>query len=264
MNLRYILCALLCAVALRAADALPVFNATLTMGKESRFVLVNGAGKTSTFLGLGETFDGYKLKSYDAKSGVLEVERDGKVSRLTLVADAAVKNAPPVTRATIEDATAVLNAMNFEQMMDKTMEGAKRQQIAMVDKMMGQMTGPGTDREAVAEFQKKVMNEMMSAISGADIKNDMARVYSDVFTKEELQQLGAFYASPLGQTFSDKQPVLAEKMNEVIMPRMMAAVPKVQQMAKEFGMQQKAKREAAAGAAGTPGTPPPSSTAPKQ
>jgi hypothetical protein len=260
MNLRYILFALLCAVSLRAADALPVFNATLTMGKESRFVLVNAAGKTSSFLGLGETFDGYKLKSYDAKSGVLEVERDGKVSRLTIVADAAVKNAPTVTRATIEDATAVLNAMNFEQMMDKTMAGAKKQQAAMVDKMMGQMGGPGVDREAVVEFQKKVMNEMMSAVTGADMKNDMARVYSDVFTKEELQQLGAFYASPLGQAFSDKQPVLAEKMNEVMMPRMMAVMPKVQQMAKEFQMQQKAKRDAA----GTPATPPPAGPAPKQ
>lgn len=249
MKLRALLLALASAIALRAADALPAFNATLTMGKEHRFVLVSPAGKASSFLALGETFDGYKLKSYDAKAGVLEVERDGKVSKLTLVADAAVVNAP-AARATVADATAVLDAMKFEQMMDKTLAGARKQQMAMIDRMMGQMAGPGANREEMVAFQKKMIDEIMSAMSGAELKNDMAKVYSEVFTKDELQALGAFYSSPIGQTFSDKQPVLAEKMNEVMMPRMMAVMPRVQKMAQEFGQQQKAKREAAAAGAG--------------
>src|SRR4051812_17595724 len=77
------------AVALRAAESLPLFNATLTVGKEHRFVLVDPNGQASSFLSLGETFAGYKLKAYDAKAGELELERDGKISRVTLVTDAA-------------------------------------------------------------------------------------------------------------------------------------------------------------------------------
>jgi len=247
-------------LSLQAADVLPIFNATLTTGKEHRFVLVSPEGKASSFLMLGQSFAGYTLKSYDPKTGVLEVERDGKVSPLTIVADAAVKNAPAqAARGTVEDATAVLNAMNFEQMMDRTMEGAKRQQQAAMARMMSQMAG-NANREDVTEFQKKVMNELMSGISGAEMKNDVAKVYSEIFSKDELQALSAFYSSPLGQSFAEKQPLVVEKMNELMMPRIMAMMPKVQQMGKEFAAAQKAKREAAAGG----GAPPAPAPAPKQ
>src|SRR5687768_181572 len=105
MKLRLTLLAFVSAIALRAADTLPLFNATLTVGKEHRFVLVDANGKPSSFLRLGEKFDGYTLKNYDAKAGALELERDGKVSRVMLVADAAVTDGPALALpATIEDA----------------------------------------------------------------------------------------------------------------------------------------------------------------
>ena len=59
MKLRLFLLALLTSLALRAASDLPVFNATLTIGKQHRFVLVSAAGKTSGFISLGDTFEGY-------------------------------------------------------------------------------------------------------------------------------------------------------------------------------------------------------------
>ena len=103
MTLRLTLLALASAVALHAADALPQFNATLTVGKEHRFVLVDATGKASSFLRLGEKFAGHTLKAYDPKTGVLELERDGKISRLTLVADAAVGSGPELAMpATIQ------------------------------------------------------------------------------------------------------------------------------------------------------------------
>ena len=49
------------AVAARAADAAPLFNALLSIGKDSRFVLVDAAGKTSGFLALGQSFAGYNV-----------------------------------------------------------------------------------------------------------------------------------------------------------------------------------------------------------
>lgn len=258
MKLRLTLLALASAIALRAAEALPVFNATLTMGKESQFVLVDVAGKTSGFLKLGQSFDGYRLKAYDAKTGVLEVEREGKVSRLTLVADAAIKHADAAPlRATVADAEAVLNAMKFEEMMEKTMAGVRKQQAAMVDRMTAQMTPQGGDREAISGFQKRVMDEMMSALNFSEMKGEMAKVYSEIFTKDQLSALGAFYQSPAGQALSEKQPEVAEKMNALMMPRMMAVMPKMQQMAKDFAAEQKAKREAGGGAPATPTAPAP-------
>lgn len=259
MKIKILLCVFLAiAAALRAAETLPVFNATLTVGKEHRFVLVSPQGKASGFLALGESFDGYKLKSYDPKAAVLEVEKDGKVSPLTITADAAVVNTPAAaTKATIDDAKAVLTAMNFEQMMDKTLTGVRKGQMAMVDQMMSRMMGPGASEEVkkdVVEMQKKVLETMMAGLSGEEMKNDVAKVYSEVFSKEELRQLGEFYQSPLGQVFTDKQPELTEKINGLMAPRMMAAMPKVQEMMRDFAMQQKAKREAAGGGGTGPAT----------
>lgn len=259
MKLRLTVLGLLLATALRAADALPVFNATLTVGKEHRFVLVNPTGKASGFLAVGESFDGYRLKSYDPKSGVLEVEKAGKVSPLTITADAAVVNAPATpAKATLDDAKTVLAAMNFEAMMDKTLAGVKKGQAAMIDQMISKMAPPGASDETkkeIAEMQKKVLETMMAGLSGEEMKNDVAKIYSEVFSKDELRQLGEFYQSPLGQVFTDKQPELTEKINGLMAPRMMAAMPKVQEMMRDFAMQQKAKRDAAkaAGGAAAPG-----------
>ncbi|HUR57370.1 MAG TPA: DUF2059 domain-containing protein [Opitutaceae bacterium] len=249
-----LLLAFFAAAVLSAADSVPLFNATLTVGKEHRFVLANATGKTSQFLRIGESFDGYSIKAYDAKSGVLDLERDGKITKVTLVADAAATNVPLATPATLADATAVLNAMNFEQMLDKTMAGVRKQQAAGMGQMMGKMMPPNADaetKEAIVAFQKKVMDEMMGGVTGENMKDDVAKIYSEVFTKEELRDLGAFYQSPVGKTFSDKQPDLAEKMNGLMMTRMMGAMPKVQQMMQDFGREMQAKKAAAQ----TPATP---------
>lgn len=231
------------AVAARAADAAPLFNALLSIGKDSRFVLVDAAGKTSGFLALGQSFAGYTIKSYDPKGPSLDLERDGQVTRVTLVAEAKVqhKDAEPV-RATVADAEAVLTAMNFEQMMEKTMAGVRRQQTVMVDRMMGQLMPAGADRDAVVALQKKMIDEMMSAMNFGEMKGEVAKIYSETFTKDQLAALGAFYQSPAGQAFSDKQPEIAAKMNELMAPRIMAVMPKIQQMAKEFGAEMKAKK----------------------
>ncbi|MEI6464827.1 MAG: DUF2059 domain-containing protein [Verrucomicrobiota bacterium] len=246
----------LSALALRAADSVPLFNATLTVGKDHRFVLVDAAGKASSFLRIGDEFAGYTIKAYGAKTGELELECAGKVFVVTLVADATGSNAPALaTPATAADAEAVLNAMNFERMMEKTMAGVRKQQGTMIDRMMGQFQAPGVEREAVVALQKRMLDEIMSALNFNEMKGEVAKVYADVFSKEQLQSLGAFYASPTGQIFSDKQPEVAEKMNALMIPRVMAAMPKVQQIAKEFAEEQKVKRAAAAGSA-TPAMPP--------
>lgn len=241
--------ALAAAIPARAADAAPLFNATLSIGKDHRFVLVNAKGESSGFLAIGQSFDGYKIKAYDAKAAALDLERDGKVTRVTLVADAKVqhKDAAPA-RGTLADAEAVLTAMRFEQMMEKTMAGVRKQQTSMMDRMMGQMMTAGTERDAAVAFQKKMIDELMSAMNFSEMKGEVAKIYSETFSKDQLEALGAFYQSPAGQAFSDKQPEIAVKMNELMTPRIMAAMPKIQQMAREFAEEQKAKKAAAAAA----------------
>src|SRR5262245_39535929 len=188
MKIRPLLLALVCGAAVRAADPLPVFNATLTVGKEHRFVLIDANGKASSFLNLGESFAGYKLKAYDAKTGVLELERDGKVSRLTIVADAAVSNAPAAALpATLADAEGVLNKMHFEEMMQRALQGQRKVIASQFQRMSAQMTSQGVDPAEVAAFQKRLTDEIFSALDAKSLKDDVSKIYAEVFTKQELE-----------------------------------------------------------------------------
>ncbi len=265
MKLRLTLLALASAIALRAADALPLFNATLTMGKEHRFVLVDASGKTSGFLALGESFAGFRLKNYDVKEGALELEKDGTVSRVKLVADAATVNAPAAKLpATIADAEVVLNKMKFEEMMERAMQGQKKMLAAQFQKMSSQMAAGGADATEVAAFQKKVTDEVFGVLDAKTLKTDVSKIYSEVFSKQELDQISAFYSTPLGEMLNNKQPEVQEKLGTIIQGRMMEVMPRVQKMGAEFAMQQKAKRAAAGGAAPMPAPVPSSTPTPKQ
>jgi hypothetical protein len=249
MKLRPLFFALACAAAVRAADVLPVFNATLTVGKEHRFVLIDAGGKASSFLGLGESFAGYKLKGYDPKTGVLELEQDGKVSRVSIVADAAVTNAPGAKApATIADAEGVLNKMHFEEMMDRALQGQRKVLAAQFQKMTGQMTEKGADPADVAGFQKRLTDEIFSALDAKSLKDDVSKIYSEVFTKQELDDLAAFYTTPVGQMLTAKQMDVQEKMGVVMQTRMADMMPRIQKLSQEFAADQKAKRAAAGGA----------------
>jgi hypothetical protein len=242
-----------CAAALSAAESVPLFNATLSMGKEHRFVLVDGLGKASSFLALGESFAGYKLKAYDVKTGVLELERGGQVHRVTLVAEAATKDAPPPPiPATIADAEAVLNKMHFEEMIERTLAQQKKMVAGQFQQVAAQMTKQGVDPAEAAAFQKRLTDEVFALFDPKQLKTDVSKIYSEVFTKQELDQLGNFFSTPLGEMLSTRQPAIQEKLGGVMQSRMAEIMPRMQKLGAEFAAQQKEKKAAAGGAAPAP------------
>jgi hypothetical protein len=254
-----------------AAEALPLFNATLTIGKEHRFVLVDAAGKTSGFLALGESFAGYKLKHYDAKTGALEVEKDGVTTKLTLVSDAAIANAPAVpTRATLADAEEVFRVMRFDDMMKKILDGQKKGMMPMIQQQMAQaMSRMGAnlsdeDKAALREMQGKLLDQTFSAITSPEMRAEMAKIYSEVFSKEELNSMAGFYGTPAGQALVDKQPEVQQKMMSVMMPMIMKSQQSAQKEMSEFmmGLRAKYASPSASGSSAAPANVPAPAPAP--
>jgi hypothetical protein len=197
------------AVAAYAAEPAPLFNAMFTMGKETRFILVSPAGEASGWVRLGDTFDGYTLKDFDPATSTLAVEHDGLVTKLALVEEAVVTDGPSAevgTHATLADAESMLQTMRFEELMEKMLAQQKKQSAAMIRQMTGGAAMAGVDQAEVAAFQEKVMDEMMAAMNPAQIKADMAQIYSEIFTKEELAAQSAFYTTPAGRSMVDKTP----------------------------------------------------------
>jgi hypothetical protein len=246
MKIRLLLLALVSAVALRAADDVPVFNATLTVGKQHRFVLVSPGGKTSGFISLGDTFEGYKLKAYDQKASTLDLERDGKIVRIALAADAAIANAPlaPIP-ATLADAAAVMDKLKIDDLLERTVVQQKKMFATQIENIGKNF--PNVDKADIESLQKKMMTEFEAVLDVGKMKSDITRIYSETFSKDELSQISAFYDTPLGRVVLAKQPEVQEKMQASVMPRMASLAPKIQAMARDFAMEQQAKRQGGAG-----------------
>jgi uncharacterized protein len=230
---------------LRAADPAPIeFTGLLVLGAETRFSLVAKDGTPSPWVQVGGEFQGWKLLRYDPKDAVLVLGKDGVESPLSLKS-ADIKTATAV-KATIEDANRVLEKMRFDDMMTKILGQQKKSMAKMMQQMTTRMGIPTTDAEAVAAFQTKVAEVMMGELKVEELQADFAQIYSDAFTKQQLDDLGAFYTTSTGQALVDKQPEIQVRFQELITPRMMRAMPKVQAMAQQFQAELAAKKAAAA------------------
>jgi hypothetical protein len=111
--------------------------------------------------------------------------------------------------------------------------------------MMARNPQKGVSQEDMVALQTKIMDTMFAELKPETMRPELAKAYSDVFTKDELSGLADFYGTPAGQAMTSKQPELQQKMMEIMQPRIMAAMPKVQQISMEFQQQQQAKQQAA-------------------
>jgi hypothetical protein len=107
------------------------------------------------------------------------------ISFLTLFLWTSLSVASPA----LDEAKALLDAMN-----------AKEQYKVVAIQAKEQL---GLDTEQMLQFSGKIYEEM-------------ARIYSEVYTPEELEAIRHFYESSAGQAFLTKKPQLTEKYMAVI------------------------------------------------
>lgn len=234
----------------RAADSVPLpqFRSVLIDGQSRLFSLADATG-SGRWLALGETFDGWKLQSFDAAKQTLVLARDGQTRELSLATASIAQGENRM--ASVADADALLQKMRFEEMIRKSVEA---QQSAMA-KSMGSMLGKNAsdeDRAKFGEFQQRIMQVMLDEMDLPGMRQDVAKIYAETFTASELKAQADFYATPAGEAMIDKQPLMQQRMTELMMPRMMKAMPKIGAMSREFAAEQKAAKDAAAKPAATP------------
>jgi hypothetical protein len=236
-----------------AAPAKPEFRGMLATKREKRFLLSTPGASQSGWVVVGDSFQGWKLVSYnDAEATLLLKRSDGTEFTLSM---AEKKVTPGEIKATVADADRVLQKMHFSEMITKTFEQQKKM---MADMMARQATKlpAGTTKEEMAAFQAKVLDKIFGQFQGSDMEKDVAQIYSNVFTPDELSGLSDFYDTPTGQSYIAKQPEVQQQLMQVLMPRMQGMQSQIQQMTSEFRAQQAAKAAAAAPAAPAPAAAP--------
>jgi len=220
------------APAARAAEDIPQFRSVLIDGQTNLFSLADATG-AGRWVKLGEAFDGWKLASFDTATQRLTLTRDGTTRELGL-ADGSLGNATAPVAATVADADALLQKMRFEEMIEKALTTQQESMAKSMAKMMGKQKMSDAERTRMAEFQKHAMKVMVEEMDIPGMRSDVAKIYAETFTAAELKAQADFYTTPGGQAMIDKQPAIQQRMAELMMPRMMAAMPKIQAMAAEF------------------------------
>ncbi|MBL9205956.1 MAG: DUF2059 domain-containing protein [Opitutaceae bacterium] len=223
--------------------SLPQLRGILAVGKERQFSLVSSSAGAATWVKLGATFEGWTLTDYKAADETLILARDGQHVPIRL-AGSSIADAPAAAavKGTIADAEELLRKMDFDRMLSRILD----QQKAGMANMTRQMTG-GKDLPPEAKaMQKQATDLMFEAMKVETIKEDVAKIYSELFSKDEMRAMMDFYGTPAGQAMIEKQPEISQRMNQLMMARIATVMPKIRELQQESINQMKAK--AAAGA----------------
>lgn len=77
---------------------------------------------------------------------------------------------------------------------------------------------------AVREALRKFMNEHLAY---DDLEPDFIRLYTDVFTEEELRGLAAFYRTPLGRRVVETLPRMSAESQRIVNERLQPLMPQL-------------------------------------
>lgn len=208
-----------------------ILRGVLDLGTSQMFSLSTDDGGASSWVKIGQSFKDHTVVSFDADTQVLTLEHAGETKELSLAVAQESTGGPGDMETRLAEAKHIMELMNFENMMDKTIS---TQMDAMSDMMRKQMSVGGEVDEELVAFQKKAMSEMFAEIDWEPIKDGMSQAYAEVFTQNELSSISNFYATPAGQATLTKQPELQGKTMKIMMPAIMSASANMQKKMMQF------------------------------
>lgn len=220
-----------------------LLRGVLDLGTSQSFSLSTDDGVASKWVKIGQTFKEHKVVAFDSTTQVLTLEHNGETVTLSLAAAQEGSGEAGDMASRLAEAKNIMELMNFEDMMDKTIQA---QMKAMSDMMRKQMSAGGQVDEELVAFQSKAMAEMFDEIDWAPIKEGMSQAYAEVFTQDELGSISNFYATPAGQATLVKQPELQEKTMKLMMPALMGAAQSMQKKMMTFRRERAAAKKAEA------------------
>jgi hypothetical protein len=143
---------------------------------------------------------------------------------------------PAVVKATKE----MMSAMKMRDLMLASMRQMEQQMPAQIKASMSAMIAndPNMNAQQKADAQKKVdamlpklvakMQAVMTDPSLIDeMLTEMVPLYAETYTLDEINQLSAFYASPLGQKMLANMPTLMARSMQISQRIMMPRIQKL-------------------------------------
>ena len=137
----------------------------------------------------------------------------------------------------------LLLLMEVDKTVAKTFDMIKQMQMNQLGsmKLPEELTKEASER--IVSMQGEIMDIVAKELEWDKLKEDYISIYADVFTKEELEGIIAFYKTPVGQKFIKKQPELMQKSMEITQKQMTTIMPKIQKAMQDLKKTLKESRE---------------------
>jgi hypothetical protein len=121
----------------------------------------------------------------------------------------------------------LLTMMNMRENIEKSFAMVKQMMPAQMEKMK-QATGQASMPTNASAQAEKMVDTISREFSWDKMKEDYITLYADTFTEEELKGIIAFYKSPAGRAFIQKQPELMKRSMELSQKLMLKLMPAIQ------------------------------------
>ena len=107
---------------------------------------------------------------------------------------------------------------------------------ASMESSIGQGMRAATAGRSVTPEQQRVLDAAparMAAVMRSELRWEVlkpliVKVYVDTFDQDEVDGLNAFFRTPVGQRFADKQPLVAQRSAVAMQSVMAALIPRMQ------------------------------------
>ena len=232
----------LLATSLRASEEPDILlRGILKLGDSQAFSISDSTGLESKWLKLGQSFRDYTLRSFDEETEVLTVEGHDETFELSLAAATEEPGTNGTAEERLAEAKRMMDLMQFDKMMEDTMDGQMEAMADMMRQQMSQMGQPA-DEEFV-QFYGEAMSRMFDRIDWEPIKAGMTKAYAEVFTKSELEGMSNFYTTPAGRASLTKMPEIQQKSMQVMMPAIMKASGQFQKEISDYMQKETAPTE---------------------
>jgi len=113
-----------------------------------------------------------------------------------------------------EAVTRLFELTHIQRLIEESVDGVLALQLA-------QNPDLGEHREALRAFLEKY-------IGWQSLKDDLTAMYLQAFTEAELDQMNAFYSSPIGQKVLQLLPQLIQQRNQLAMQRLQEHIGELQ------------------------------------
>ena len=131
----------------------------------------------------------------------------------------------PSKEAKIEQ---LLSAMNADATVNQILDQIKTMAASQIP------AGATPEQAAKAqETQARILDLVRSRISWEKMRPEYVKMYSEIFSDEEISGMLAFYQSPAGRGMLQKMPLVIKQSLEIAQARMAELSPEIERIVRE-------------------------------